>query len=177
MLQHQFIEIDGVERIEKYVVGGFHPIKLGDQLNDGRYTIVHKLGHGGFSTTWLAWDKKEKRYGAIKVVMAAAPGFSREREIRLHLNHVVDSHLGGKYVQRLLDHFLENGPNGSHQCFVSVPGGCSVRESKDLCGGLWMFPLEVTRAIAAQMILGTAFLHAQGIAHGGMEVLLSAIQS
>ncbi len=42
--------VDGVEDLETYVPGGFHPTHLGDELSDGRYRIIHKLGFGGYST-------------------------------------------------------------------------------------------------------------------------------
>ena len=38
--------LDNVENREKYVVGGFHPVHLGDTLDNGRYRIVHKLAMG-----------------------------------------------------------------------------------------------------------------------------------
>lgn len=44
------------EPICLYRPGGYHPVALGDQLQDGRYTIRHKLGFGAFSTVWLALD-------------------------------------------------------------------------------------------------------------------------
>lgn len=34
---------------------GYHPTLIGDTLN-GRYTVVHKLGFGGYPTIWLAQD-------------------------------------------------------------------------------------------------------------------------
>jgi hypothetical protein len=46
------------EPMSRYGPGGFHPVRLGDTFKDGRYKIHHKLGWGGFSTVWLAKDKK-----------------------------------------------------------------------------------------------------------------------
>lgn len=46
------------ENLSKYCPGGYHPVSLGDTLNDGRYEIHHKLGWGGFSTVWLANDRE-----------------------------------------------------------------------------------------------------------------------
>lgn len=44
------------ENILDYQPGGYHPVALGDTLNNCRYKIYHKLGHGGFSTVWVARD-------------------------------------------------------------------------------------------------------------------------
>lgn len=41
--------IDGVERLEMYELGGYHPVMIDDLLHD-RYRIVDKLGYGGYST-------------------------------------------------------------------------------------------------------------------------------
>lgn len=38
-----------------FLLGGYHPVKLGDLFNN-RYSIIRKLGWGHFSTVWLAWD-------------------------------------------------------------------------------------------------------------------------
>ena len=39
-----------------YARGGFHPVHLGDVLND--YKILRKLGYGRYSTVWLASNQK-----------------------------------------------------------------------------------------------------------------------
>lgn len=48
-------EVD-VEYFEEYSPGGYHPTLIGDTFYGGRYTVVHKLGFGGYSKIWLAWD-------------------------------------------------------------------------------------------------------------------------
>lgn len=50
-------EIEG-EALNRYKPGGYHPVHIGDTLNGGRYTIRHKLGWGGYGTSWLAFDKR-----------------------------------------------------------------------------------------------------------------------
>lgn len=45
-----------VEDTQRYTTGGFHPVRVGDvaSSSSGHYRILHKLGHGSFSTVWLA---------------------------------------------------------------------------------------------------------------------------
>jgi serine/threonine-protein kinase SRPK3 len=38
--------------------GGFYPLRLGECLDDQRFIIISKLGWGGFSSVWLARDRK-----------------------------------------------------------------------------------------------------------------------
>lgn len=46
------------EPLHRYGTGGYHPVRLGDLLKDGRYRIMHKLGWGGYSTVWAARDQR-----------------------------------------------------------------------------------------------------------------------
>ena len=48
---------DPVEDVQDYRRGGYHPIYVGDRLQNGRFLIVRKLGHGSYSTVWLARDQ------------------------------------------------------------------------------------------------------------------------
>ena len=53
-------DFDGEDSCEEgrngYKKGGYHPVKVGDLLND-KYRIEKKLGWGHFSTVWLASDE------------------------------------------------------------------------------------------------------------------------
>ena len=44
------------ENVLDYRPGGYHPVALSDTFQNHRYQVHHKLGYGGFSTVWLAWD-------------------------------------------------------------------------------------------------------------------------
>jgi serine/threonine-protein kinase SRPK3 len=46
------------EPLNRYRIGGYHPVALGDLFKDGRYKVLHKLGWGGYSTVWAAKDLK-----------------------------------------------------------------------------------------------------------------------
>jgi len=45
------------ESIEDYLPGGYHPVHLKD-IFKAQYRVVGKLGNGGSSTVWLAFDIK-----------------------------------------------------------------------------------------------------------------------
>ncbi|KAJ4123697.1 hypothetical protein BFJ63_vAg13297 [Fusarium oxysporum f. sp. narcissi] len=59
--------IEEVEVLEDYRPGGYHPVQINDTLRHDRYQIVHKPGHGTFSTAWLALDRNSSTYVAVKV--------------------------------------------------------------------------------------------------------------
>ncbi|KAF4498623.1 dis1-suppressing kinase dsk1 [Fusarium agapanthi] len=57
------------EWIEDYRPGGFHPVHLGDLLNDGQFKVIRRLGEGAYSTVWLAHDLRNSRYVALKILI------------------------------------------------------------------------------------------------------------
>lgn len=60
-----------------YSPGGFHPVHIGDNFCEGRYTVVPKLRHGTYSTVWLAKDSTTTRHVALKILAASASQWSR----------------------------------------------------------------------------------------------------
>lgn len=105
---------DEQEDPQDYVKGGYHPVKIGQMYNQ-RYHVVRKLGWGHFSTVWLCWDIKAKRFVAMKVVKSATHYTETALdEIKL-LSCVRDADpehpFRAKTVQ-LLDEFRVSGVNG-----------------------------------------------------------------
>jgi len=45
------------EGIEKYRVGRFHPVRVGE-LYDSKYKVLRKLGYGQYSTVWLVRNEQ-----------------------------------------------------------------------------------------------------------------------
>lgn len=123
-------EVD-VEDFEDYVPGGYHPTLIGDTFCSGRYVVVHKLGFGGYSTIWLAWDQQRRRYVSLKILTARASPDSHEGKILNHLMKSDLTHAGKRFIPSLLDQFSFDGPNGHHRCFVGEPAGVSVAKSKE----------------------------------------------
>jgi serine/threonine-protein kinase SRPK3 len=161
--------LEGIERLENYRSGGYHPIKIGDQFH-GRYRVVHKLGHGSYSTTWLAHDEQSKRYVAVKVCTAD----SNPKEIDILFSLTGDQRFsvkdpGGTMIPSILDRFSIQGPNGNHDCYATIPARTNLSGVKD---GSWirLFQLDVARALAAQLAIAVEYIHSQGVVHGDLHL-------
>lgn len=157
---------DDVEDLEQYQTGGHHPIHLGDCLGEdgettGRYCVLLKLGHGGFSTVWLCRDTQECTYVAVKVHTADA---TTDKIPDLRLMELDRSFPGAEYINFPTDHFSISGPNGTHQCLVLPLLG--PRVSPDLWSSLEI-PGPTLRSMCRQTTQAMVFLHGNGICHGG----------
>ncbi|KAI0551985.1 kinase-like protein [Xylaria curta] len=153
---------EGLERLEEYQDGGYHPVHLGDMLGaSGRYRVIHKLGHGGFGTVWLCRDTQDPGYVAVKVM---AGDVAAETLLDCTLMQLDRSTPGSEYVAIPLDSFSIVGPNGSHQCIVlPVLGPC-------VSPRLWLRlnknSGDILRGMAYQSTIALNFLHKQGFCHG-----------
>lgn len=94
----------------------------------GCYEIVHKLGHGSYSTVWLVRDHREAKNVAMKIQSADAPGNSSESEILYALFTGPQNHPGRANIPSILNDFFITGPNGRHLCIVTEIAGCSVAQ-------------------------------------------------
>lgn len=59
----------------------YYPISIGGILAE-RYRIEHKLGHGGHSTVWMAYDSKKGETVAVKIPVMT--GTLTDREYKMH---------------------------------------------------------------------------------------------
>lgn len=159
---------DDIEDVQKYIVGGFHPVDIGDWLYDyqgngaARYQVIRKLGSGGFATVWWTRSSLDQRYYAVKVMCHNASD-DRELATMRQLSNLGVSHA---HVVALLNSFRVIGPNGSHLCLVYPVLGPSVIQA-------WPhLPAPLRNRICVQMASGLAFLHKYGICHGGRYIPL-----
>ncbi|KAH9919043.1 kinase-like domain-containing protein [Fomitopsis serialis] len=158
---------DTVEDINRYVNGGFHPIRLGDVLRSdvANYRILHKLGRGSFATVWLAATMEDAqlscsyhyrpKFVALKICVADADS-QHELNIHSRLPPAQDRH-----VLQLLDDFSVHGPNGAHVVLVHDVLG-SPADLTDLVQ-------NQVRQLCKQLVQGVAFLHSHGITHGDIH--------
>ncbi|KAF1952639.1 kinase-like protein [Byssothecium circinans] len=166
----QYGLIEDVERLEDYQPGGYHPIQIDDRLHK-RYRIVHKLGHGAYSTAWLALDERTSKYVAIKLGTADAD--RREGDVLSQLttrtNSATFTAEKASLILVAIDRFTIDGPNGTHPCFVTVPARCSLMDAKEAAGSE-LLQLDVARSLAAQLAVAISFVHLQGFAHGDLHL-------
>ncbi|KAK7591494.1 hypothetical protein V3481_006140 [Fusarium oxysporum f. sp. vasinfectum] len=118
--------IEEVEVLEDYRPGGYHPVQINDTLRHDRYQIVHKPGHGTFSTAWLALDRNSSTYVVVKVGAAYADKDEVDILSRLAMTGTDET-----MIPRVLDCFTVNWPNRSHPCLVTTPARCSLIDTKD----------------------------------------------
>lgn len=166
------------EALECYAPGGFHPVALGDKFKNGRYVVRHKLGHGGFSTVWLASDEKHRESAPLYVAIKIKSGSSSKMDIDADPEVLRLSQLEEYYVQgsqdkprpyaQLLDCFSVEGPNGRHNCLVTELLGPSLGSMYSLYGQLEQVlrPETILRA-STQLLQGIDFIHQAGLVHGG----------
>ncbi|KAL1858859.1 Serine/threonine-protein kinase [Diaporthe australafricana] len=137
-------------------------------LHGGRYEIVNKLGHGTYSTSWVAKDVKTDKYVAVKICTAESSNTSHETEILRQLLDSKDER--ATLIPKLVDGFDVDGPNGRHACIVTKPTRMSISDAREAsnCSGLFRVP--TARAIIAQLIHAVAFCHENGIVHGDIHL-------
>lgn len=155
-----------VEPLERYRPGGYHPTHIGDDLNNKRYTISHKLGWGSYSTVWLAQDRIRARLVCLKILAAELGVQPREVQILELLRNGEKAGDTSSHVSRLLDRFTHQGPNGAHSCLVFDVDSVSVSSVAERYP-LGRLPGWLAWEIARQIAQGVGYLHSKSVVHGG----------
>lgn len=173
---------EDVEKLELYRQGGYHPVEIGDQIYD-RYTVLHKLGFGGFSTVWLAHDKQQNMLISLKIPIADTSQSSSGGQILRHLTQPASGwfmkifgglfrashhHIGNAFVLTALNEFDILGPNGCHRCIVTEVLGPNVKEVNHGCPG-YQLPLHISRRVAVQLARGLAYIHSCSVVHADIS--------
>jgi len=158
-----FLEDDAEEQEDEkdYKKGGYHPVRIGEVYKFGRYRILRKLGWGHFSTVWLARDKQERCYVAIKVMKSASHYTeSAQDEIKLLrcVRETDKTHPHWDKTVKLLDDFKIQGVNGVHICMVFEVLGSNllklITDSKN--EGI---PIPFVKTIMRQLLESLEYLH------------------
>jgi len=151
-----------------YIPGGYHPVAVGD-LFQMRYHTLRKLGWGHFSTVWLAWDIRNERFVALKVVKSAKH-YTETAEDEIKLLRCVrqggaESHQHRDRIVQLLEDFRISGVNGEHVCMVFEVLGHNLL--KFIIGSNYQgIPMYNVKLIMRQVLEGLDYLHQScGIIH------------
>ena len=177
------------EGIDDYKKGGYHPIFIGEVLND-RYVILQKLGWGHFSTVWLSRDTKHNTFVAIKVqksashyleaafdeveILQKAVKCANDPQFREDLKDFYNGErtefgVDDCHVVQLLNAFIYNGPYGRHFCMVFEILGVNLLEiiKRYEYKGI---PVPICREMGKQILIGLHYLHKYcGIIHTDLK--------
>ncbi|KAK8034521.1 hypothetical protein PG993_009516 [Apiospora rasikravindrae] len=168
---------DDLEDVEQYRQGGYHPVHLGDLLDD-RFEVFHKLGFGPDATVWLCLDTRTQNWRAVKIMRALPSSMpslmspysfdavaSMGDDLRL-MQHFetkgIDAEEAGRNHVIIPDEsFQITGPNGTHHCFVLPVLGPSILSKLNAP--------ETHGDLLRQVAEGMRFLHEHGVRHGDLR--------
>lgn len=147
---------EGAENIDRYFEGLYYPICIGEILS-GRYRIIHKLGHGGFSTVWMAYDTSLHKDVALKIMI---PGNSGEQEYHMH-KEIAQSVSDTSSLLLYEETFILHAPsNIQHRVLVLPLLGPNIRDSR-----FSKTPVKIRMSAAVQLLWTLKSLHDGGIVH------------
>ncbi|KAN0085593.1 Protein kinase-like domain containing protein [Elaphomyces granulatus] len=142
--------------------GLYFPICIGDVLNQ-RYCIEHKLGHGSYSTVWLAHNIQEKRAVALKIIVSGNAG-ENEYNMQKEIIHTVKD---TSNFLTYLTTFTLPGYKGNHRVLVFPMRGSSLESSRHR--GYWDVSVATRMSGARQLLKALECLHNAGIVHQDLD--------
>ncbi|KAK6951627.1 hypothetical protein Daesc_006149 [Daldinia eschscholtzii] len=155
-----------VEDVQLYNEGGHYPVHLGVKL-DNRFTVVHKLGSGGYGIVWLCRDTYLEKWRAVKILTANQTAKGTENEIICDLQkRFTEDELERNHILLPLERFWLTGPNGTHLCLVMPVLGPAVSSWRLKQKDYEKQTHHDTRNLCRQIMASMHFLHRHGICHG-----------
>lgn len=164
-----FVDSDGEHDVaeksevtERYASGRLYcPIRIGQVLAQ-TYRVEHKLGHGSFSTVWMAHDIKRSRDVALKIKVS---GDDADYELSMQ-NTIMRTVQDTSRLLTYEDTFVIRGYDGYHRVLVfPVRGPCL-----NFC--LREMSLAARMSAAGQLLTALKSLHGGGIVHRGESIQL-----
>jgi serine/threonine protein kinase len=129
------------------------------------YRIEHKLGHGCFSTIWLARDIQEEKDVALKIIISSGGVGEYEYKMQKEILRTVQD---TSNLLTCLKTFLLPGRhrNINHRVLVFPMRGPSIHYCLDL--GQISLSVATRMSAARQLLKALERLHNAGIVHQGM---------
>jgi serine/threonine-protein kinase len=134
------------------------------QTRVGGYTLVHELGAGRFSTSWLA-EQQDGGGVVLKLLRAYAPD---EGTVQRFLEEAKRLAQGGPHDHTGVARVLEAGVQIGGALFLVYESGGELTMADELRGRGRMHPVRAV-ALCAQLCDGLAALHAAGLVHHGLK--------
>lgn len=136
---------EGIEALDHFRPGGYHPIHLQDELDNGRYRVIHKLYiHWDAAVSWLCRDQHAEipRYVDVHILTADESGaeeIATAKKIRDMCKDEPDLHRRLRLPPR---DFTSHSANGTHICLVYPVLGPQVEQAADIFGGHYVDSVE-----------------------------------
>lgn len=167
--------------------------KVVRKLGDGSYSTVWLAVSTGYVSSCIYFPfscvllrfripplncrYRTPRYVALKIIVAKAPTTNTKLCILDHLSKLAPTDTRAQHVTVLLDTFQYQGINGKHQCLVLEPTGATAAslvqelpENKPkMYGKRQRYPKWMAKNILLHALRGLAFLHQNGVVHGGVQ--------
>lgn len=146
------------ENPARYHEALLYPIQIGETIAD-RYRIEHKLGHGGFSAVWMAYDIHDRMSVALKIMTpgeAAEREFSVQDELRRALRDT-------RHFLLYTNAFLLDGPGMKYRVLVLPLQGPCLR------GHVLRARVMTRMSAAKQLLQSLKSLHDAGFVHRGKK--------
>ena len=142
-----------------YKKGGYYEVQL-NQILCNKFKIKQKLGRGHFSTVWECSEKNnENKIYAVKIQKSKK--CYREAALEEMLFHEIfkkKDHEYKVYINAMLFHNSQKGPNGKHYCMFFPLMRCDLvkymGEHKDE-----KLTLDESSKLAYQLLCGCVYLH------------------
>jgi serine/threonine protein kinase len=147
---------------------GYFPAQLNQTLDNGRWTLIRKLGWGPRSSSWLAIDSDDpNNIEAIKIYSVSSSKDSSSTNECDILQKMSDSGILS-HVPVKRDSFYEQSEGGAHLCLVLHLLGPSVVSLLDDSteSGRYL-PLHAVKQVVGEVLEALCSLHKNDIIHGG----------
>ena len=119
-------ELDAEILAAKRAVREGPQLRADEYLGDGRFRLLKELGHGGFATVWLAYDRTGQRHVAVKVLhgqyvqdRGRIERFDRGARALFRLDH--------HYIVRIVQ--LREVEQGFHYFVMEYVSGGTLRDA------------------------------------------------
>lgn len=140
---------------ERYEQGLYYPIYIGEVLFD-RYRIEHKLGHGNYSVVWMAYDLRDHKEVALKIMIPRNKG-EREYHFQAETRRALKDWANLNLFQEA---FLLKGSQGQYRMLVFSLQGPSLRDY-----GFQGKAIITRMSAAKQLLQALGRLHEVNIIH------------